>query len=349
MIKIDLLECGKHRNETTFRPFLKARHLFREVGIDFCTCYDSHRLCGSSYDIAWVGQASILDKSLEFMVAVEQGLAHLSTLTGPYWIIDGQDSAGLMGTYDVFRKSQAQYLLKNTLYRDRSVYDQGVTMGRQYWGHEMYRHRVPSDAPWDRILLSGANWLSTVEPQFYDYTDRHLYDVFAMFAYPGKANFEYTIQTDLFYNQHRSWCMQQLDRLKHREIARLVDGRRVDPADYYTAMRHSRIVVAPFGYGEIAPRDLEAAMLGAVLIKPDMSHLETKPNIYRAGETYIPCRHDFADLPDVVEHVLTNYTTIQRDLVENMRKAYVEAYTPENLVLHIYDILKQMDEFTTEE
>ena len=54
MIKIKLLEYNLHRNETTFRYYLENRNLFREVGIDFTTSDD--------YDIAFVGQASIIDK-----------------------------------------------------------------------------------------------------------------------------------------------------------------------------------------------------------------------------------------------------------------------------------------------
>ena len=52
MIKIKLYELDKHRNETTFRPFIKAQDVFKEVGIEFTTSDD--------YDYAWVGLASII-------------------------------------------------------------------------------------------------------------------------------------------------------------------------------------------------------------------------------------------------------------------------------------------------
>ena len=35
MLKIKLLEHEIHRNETTFRPFVTAQDIFREVGIDW--------------------------------------------------------------------------------------------------------------------------------------------------------------------------------------------------------------------------------------------------------------------------------------------------------------------------
>ena len=40
MIKIKLYELDKHRNETTFRPFIQAQDIFREVGIEFTTSDD---------------------------------------------------------------------------------------------------------------------------------------------------------------------------------------------------------------------------------------------------------------------------------------------------------------------
>ena len=45
-MKIKLYEHEVHRNETTFRPFLKAQDMFREVGIEFTS--------GDTYDYAFV-------------------------------------------------------------------------------------------------------------------------------------------------------------------------------------------------------------------------------------------------------------------------------------------------------
>ena len=43
-------------------------------------------------------------------------------------------------------------------------------------------------------------------------------------------------------------------------------------------MRHSRICISPFGYGEICWRDFEAILCGCLVVKPDMSHVETNPS-----------------------------------------------------------------------
>lgn len=71
-------------------------------------------------------------------------------------------------------------------------------------------------------------------------------------------------------------------------------------------MRQCRLCFSPFGYGEICWRDIEAFLTGAVLIKPDMGHLDTLPDLYRPGETYLPVRWDFADLDEVVSAALAD-------------------------------------------
>lgn len=78
----------------------------------------------------------------------------------------------------------------------------------------------------------------------------------------------------------------------------------LDAADYMTEMTQSRLCFSPFGYGELCWRDIEATQTGSVLIKPDMRHLETAPDLFVPWETYAPIRWDYADLGDVVDKLL---------------------------------------------
>jgi hypothetical protein len=81
---------------------------------------------------------------------------------------------------------------------------------------------------------------------------------------------------------------------------------RIRPADFRDELRRSRICVSPFGHGEVCFRDFEAVLHGCLLIKPDMGHLETRPNIYVPGQTYIPVRWDFGDLAEKCRYYLEN-------------------------------------------
>ena len=73
---------------------------------------------------------------------------------------------------------------------------------------------------------------------------------------------------------------------------------------YLRELRHSKICFSPFGYGEVCWRDYEAVANGAVLLKPDMSHIRTDPDIFRPHETYVPLRWDLADFQQTVTALL---------------------------------------------
>ena len=72
-------------------------------------------------------------------------------------------------------------------------------------------------------------------------------------------------------------------------------------------MSNSKIVVSPFGWGEInVPRDYEVALSGSVLLKPDISHLSTWPDIFNK-DTVVQYNWDLSNLLELVEKILDNY------------------------------------------
>ena len=60
------------------------------------------------------------------------------------------------------------------------------------------------------------------------------------------------------------------------------------------------------------------------MIKPNMNHIKTWPNIYRPMETYIPCKWDFSDFEEKVNWVF-----------KNISKAQEIATSGQNLVAHL--------------
>lgn len=70
--------------------------------------------------------------------------------------------------------------------------------------------------------------------------------------------------------------------------------------------RDSKIIISPFGWGELCLRDFETVRSGALLMKPDMSHLETWPDIFIPGETYVPFSWDADDLVEKARFYLDN-------------------------------------------
>jgi len=343
MLRIKIEEIARHRNETTFRPYLMSKELFRDAGIEFI-------FEGNNYDLSWVGQASYCDKNHPYERMLSRGKWFLENkVEGDYVLFDGQDSATLMGSWDVFKESNAKILLKNTLYKERDQYRIPRVHGRTYWGssgNDATDYSIQG-LDFDKIKLSGTNWLSTVFPNWFQYKGvKKDIDVFALFAYPAKENLEYQVLTNGYYDSHRERCINWLKKLPSNIIVKMLEeGNRVPIEKYYELMSRSKLVIAPFGYGEIAPRDLEASMVGAILIKPDMSHIETIPNPYIPQVTYNPVKWDFSNLNSEIEILLSKFDTLQEYYVENMRKTFSELYNPEKLVIHTHKWLSELEGF----
>jgi len=335
MIKIKLYELDKHRNECTFRPYLYAQNVLKEIGIEFTT--------GDSYDFAWVAQASFLNKRVSLEQSVTDGLEYLETITGDYMLIDGQDSTSLIGSYEVLKESNALLLLKSSLLKDRSLYKQGWNLGRYYWGEGDYS-LSDFDEYSDRIVLSGTNWLMThwagINVQWYDVIRPRKYDVSAMFQYPSVESLEHGSKQNEFYDINRKQCIDAINNLKCN-VAKLENGVRVSQQEYYERMFNSKIIVAPYGYGEMAPRDLEAAMFGCVLIKPDMSYIDTIPNVFESDKTYVSCKHDFSDLEEKIEMILLNYEDYY-EMINAARAKFVEQMNPSNLAVHLHKVFSKL-------
>ena len=75
---------------------------------------------------------------------------------------------------------------------------------------------------------------------------------------------------------------------------------------YLHEMETSRVVVSPFGLGEITLKDFEVFLSGALLLKPDMGHMETWPDLFRDGESMRAFAWDLDDLETTLADALAN-------------------------------------------
>lgn len=91
---------------------------------------------------------------------------------------------------------------------------------------------------------------------------------------------------------------------------------------YYHELKNSKIVLSPFGWGEVCFRDFEAVLAGALLFKPDMSHLKTWPDIYVPYETYVPLDWDGNDLLEKTRRYLDDEKERSR-IAENALERYL--------------------------
>lgn len=109
------------------------------------------------------------------------------------------------------------------------------------------------------------------------------------------------------------------------------EHRTISSRQYFHDIERSRIVVSPFGWGMITSRDYEAVAYDCLLLKPSVECVETKPNIFIPGETYVPIRWDFRDLEEKCNYYLTHPEEMNR-IVRNARRAYEDHFRTNEFV-----------------
>lgn len=134
---------------------------------------------------------------------------------------------------------------------------------------------------------------------------------------------------DEWYQQYRRFCAERLKSVGRKFPSSA--GGRTGRGRYLLELMRSRVVFSPFGWGELCFRDYEAVCCGALLIKPSMAHLQTSPNIFVEGRTYVAVRWDLSDLEDKIRHFLENPSEAQ-ELVGNAMDCLHDYYEHDGFV-----------------
>lgn len=114
-------------------------------------------------------------------------------------------------------------------------------------------------------------------------------------ARPFDLHARFEVNGTEWYRAMRGEAMTALERLGDLSI---LHGQNVPLSRFMWEMRRSKVCFSPFGYGEVCWRDYEAVAAGAVLLKPEMSHVETDPDIFIPWETYVPLAWDLSDFEE---------------------------------------------------
>ena len=104
-------------------------------------------------------------------------------------------------------------------------------------------------------------------------------------------------------------------RYQREEIRKLLadklDTNKLNRRGYMRELRNSKVVLSPFGWGEITLKDFEVFITGGMLSKPSMSHMETWPSYYEDDVTYLAHEWDLSNLKDKIEWAITNESARQ--------------------------------------
>ena len=345
MIKVKILNPTKDRNEPTFRPLTFIQDmLYYDYSIELTT--------GDDFDFMFVGMSDFWDMSMTLKDSTEWGLENLNKVTegGDYFLFDGFDSTSLLGSYEVFEKSDAIYMFKNQLLPNREDYKNTYAYGKWWFGTGSgldVSYDIPEDK-WNRIKLSGYN-LGYLLQHYHDFSPINInknIDMCAIYqAIHKPAPFHQVVAPGIQYTEHRKGAWDILNNLKKNYDIRTA---KLPFEEYTKVLYNSKLSLSPFGMGEVCFRDFESMQSGTVVVKPNMNRVITKPNIYVEDETYISVDSNWSDLEEKVEKVLGNFDKYSY-IVNNFREKFKKEYTLENLCLHWYNIFKNLNTVISED
>lgn len=247
-------------------------------------------------------------------------------------------------------------LLKRQRYRDTNVYHRtfvGGTMLTDYlvqkWGCDLSDWDVSSPVPegYEERIRTGWNLgmakkfrSAIVGPDLLQRSPRKKVDIFCRLSLGSADKKEW-------YFEYRKAALAALEPLSAKYRAAIsggyVESGLVSRRQYYRELRGSRLVFSPFGWGETCWRDFEAISYDCLLVKPDVSHLDTQPDIFIAGETYAPVKWDFSNLAEVVTFYLDNPDECDR-LVANARRVYREYFKSNQFVVQICNSIEEAEQ-----
>ncbi|MAD33823.1 MAG: hypothetical protein CMJ88_08705 [Planctomycetes bacterium] len=230
-------------------------------------------------------------------------------------------------------------MLKSQVFRDRSQYLRECPGGYPFaaWCSEnleldLGEWEFGSTASSDHLDRIRVGWNMGVS-RFYSGLQRltracskpwrdRKYDLSRRFPVPDPS----TAPVWDYYRAYRRFC--GLTVAEQGRSLSMTGTARLRRLAYLRELTESRITFSPYGWGEICFRDFEAVACGSVLLKPDMTHLDTKPDIYEPGVTYVPVRWDLQDFAAKAEWILNNPASaeaIAREASRRIERRAVQA------------------------
>lgn len=246
-------------------------------------------------------------------------------------LFDGDDDLGVLWN-DVLAKSDL--CLKKHALADRADYGRRMIGKSNLTDHVARQHGVSFDD--DIIPASGGHEQSAIARIRVGWNialDDKIVDLARDLPPPRAEGRDIdilcraSVGADVWTHPLRDGAVKAIGALAGRHVVHAPTDR-VPQATYYREMLRSRMSLSPFGFGEICWRDFESILCGSLLIKPDMSHVETAPDLFDPGKTYVPVAWYYSDLGEVVARYRADEPARQA-IVNEARRRLLDAIEPE--------------------
>jgi hypothetical protein len=177
--------------------------------------------------------------------------------------------------------------------------------------------------PWMRKIITGMSIFPSIQPVFFfisNYFNRMKNELSNEISYQNKVK---KISSRFISSNYTEAIGFQRELLKNKInnnknfLVGLVNKRK-----YINETFEVFGMLSPFGWGEVCYRDFEAAIGGCYLIKPDMSHIDTWPNIYEK-DMYYSLFWDLSNFSKL--DLLFEQSKICEEAVNKTRRKYLKS------------------------
>lgn len=334
MKKISILKGNSTVTDFFLYPIRKNRRLLRERGFEISLFtkpnpenFSADFLClVSKYFRKWWGQP---EKVFNFIHSAKKYCNKI------IWL-DDSDSTGVTH-FEIL--PEIDLYLKKQLLKDKTLYTKKFHGDRIFTDFYHRAYHIIDDDPYHSAPLDPAlshkvqlSWHIGLGDMVGEILPRPLQILksFLPPAYPSRLTPVDTDRPlDVMFRGSRKYQRKTIS--FHREkLGAILDGKkdmtaalrgRVSIRKYRQEMREAKIIVSPFGWGEIGCRDFECWVRGAALMKPDMSHMESWPDVFMPNETYYPINWSFENLESGINELLEE-DSFRKRLAENGQTAY---------------------------
>ena len=321
-LRINIITNNEHPNSRAFNcPLLATREIFRKEGFDLKFVFSANSGRAFDADVLFINSNVFKgdlakDRTRVYRYLEDASKHHLRI----FWFDTTESSS--CNHFDIL--PYVDCLMKGQLLADRSLYLKGFRTGTIFTDYldsiykadeRLANHPLPDPSQMHKLALSWNSCFENYNESRYDLKNRIRQKLrpFTAHALPEHIQIVFSEISDerpIDISCRVGPPTGMLSHIAHRKaIAHALrklgaDTGMIPPGDYFDELRRSKISIGPFGNGEISFRDYEAIICGATLLKPDIGHLETWPELFQVDRTFVAHKWNLSDIESKVAGLL---------------------------------------------